>query len=243
VIAVLVVAAIGVGALESSRHDGRLGLALALKARADREVGSLLGGIPQQGNALGRPTAPVTLQVFGDLECLTVKNWVITLLPAIIQQFVRPGLVQIQYRSFKTDTHNLEVFLNQQSAALAAGAQKKMWNFIETFYYEQGKEYTPYATEGYLDGIAGQVPGLSRARWHRDRENAGLAERVVADDQSIRALGFHDTPAFMIGRTGGLMKKLTGRHIVLQFPGYSRMRNPLSLIDALDLRKAIQALT
>ena len=31
------------------------------------EVTALLAGIPQAGNALGRPTAPVTLQYFGDL--------------------------------------------------------------------------------------------------------------------------------------------------------------------------------
>ncbi len=46
----------------------------------------------------------------------------------------------------------------------------------------------------------------------------------------------------MIGRTGGQMKKLTGRYIVLQFPGFDKMRNSVSLIDTQDLRKAIEAL-
>jgi hypothetical protein len=57
----------------------------------DWEVSVLLAGIPQQGSTLGQPTAPVTLEFFGDLECLTTKNWVTRLLPAIIKQFVRPG--------------------------------------------------------------------------------------------------------------------------------------------------------
>jgi protein-disulfide isomerase len=35
----------------------------------DGDVSRLLAGIPQSGNVLGAPTAPVTLQYFGDLEC------------------------------------------------------------------------------------------------------------------------------------------------------------------------------
>jgi protein-disulfide isomerase len=209
---------------------------------AEREVAALLAGIPQQGDALGRPTAPVTLQVFSDLECLTAKGWWVGLLPAIIGRFVRSGAVRIEFRSFKTDTHDARTFLRQQAAAIAAGEQHRLWSFVETFYYEQGKEYTPYATERYLANIAAQVPGLQIARWVRDRRDGRLTERVVNDDKAVRELGFHDTPAFMIGRTGGPMRKLTGRHIVLQFPGYARMANPVSLIDARDLQQAVEGL-
>ncbi len=209
---------------------------------ADREVAALLAGIPQQGDALGQPKAPVTLRVYTDLECLTARGWVVELLPAIIKRFVRSGEMRIEFRSFKTDTRNATTFLNQQPAAIASGAQDRLWNFVETFYYEQGKEYTPYATERYIDGIAAQVPGLRLTSWHRNRQSGRLAERVVADDREVRELGFHDTPAFMIGRTGEQMKKLTGRHIVLEFPGFSRMRNSVSLIDTQDLQRAIEGL-
>lgn len=208
----------------------------------NREVAALLADIPQQGNALGRQNAPVTLRVYTDLECLTARGWVVELLPAIIKRFVRSGEMRIEFRSFKTDTHNPTTFLNQQAAASAAGAQDRLWNFVETFYYEQGKEYTPYATERYIDGIAAQVPGLQLTDWHHYRQSGRLAEQVVADDREVRELGFHDTPAFMLGRTGGPMKKLTGRYIVLQFPGFNRMRNSVSLIDTYDLQKAIEAL-
>jgi protein-disulfide isomerase len=208
----------------------------------DREVAALLAGIPQQGDALGQPKAPVTLRVYTDLECLTARGWVVELLPAIIKRYVRGGEMRIEFRSFKTDTHNPTTFLNQQAAAIAAGAQGRLWNFVETFYYEQGKEYTPYANERYIDGIAAQVRGLQLASWHRYRRSGRLAEQVVANDREVRELGFHDTPAFMIGHTGGQMKKLTGRHIVLEFPGFTKMRNSVSLIDTYDLQKAIEKL-
>jgi len=216
---------------------------VALDRRTDREVSALLADIPQQGNTLGRPTARVTLQFFGDLECLTTKHWVTKLLPTIIQDFVRTGIVKIQYLSLKTDTIHPQVFVNQQAAALAAGAQNKMWNFIETFYHEQGKEYTPYVTESYLDGIASQTPGLNLTQWHHDRETGRRTEQVVTDDQTARSFGFHDTPAFRIGRTGRPLKSFTGRTVFLEFAGFAKMKYPVSLIDTQDLRQAIKGLT
>jgi hypothetical protein len=236
--AAALVAAVIVGALIGTKLSSQP----TRESRVDHEVSALLGDIPQEGNTLGRPTAPVTLQVFADLECLTVKNWVVRLLPAIIRGYVRSGVVKIQYLSFKTDTRDPRVFANQQTAALAAGEQNKMWNFIETFYYEQGREYTPYATESYLDGIASQVPGLDLARWHRDRGNVRLAERPGADDHAGRAVGFYDTPSFRIGRTGGTMKNFSGRTVIMMFAGFSRLRHPLSLIDTQDLEKAVKGL-
>jgi hypothetical protein len=156
-----------------------------------------------------------------------------------LQEFVRPGIVKIEFRSFKTDTHNATSFINQQSAALAAGTQNKLWSFVETFYHEQGQEYTPYATESYLNNIAHQVPGLNLARWHSERAVGQLSSRVVSDDRTARTLGFHDTPAFRIGRTDRALKNFSGREIIL----YAGQKNPVSLIDTQDIRTAIKELT
>ena len=210
----------------------------ARDSQIDKEVDALLAGIPQAGNTLGRPNAPVTLQVFGDLECNDVQHWVLRLLPAIIRKYVRPGILKIQYRSFRTDTLIRPVFVNQQQAALAAGAQDKLWNFIEIFYHEQGPEYTPYVTERYLDAIATQVPGLDLTHWHTERVIGRFAARVVSDDRTARTEGFHDTPAFMIGHTGGRLRKLVGREIIKYF----HQPNPVSLINVEDLHKAINEL-
>ncbi|MGN6371737.1 MAG: DsbA family protein [Solirubrobacteraceae bacterium] len=208
------------------------------KSRVDRKVSTLLAGIAQHGDALGQPTAPVTLQFYGDLECLTTKVWVTNKLSAIIDDFVRRGVLKIEYRSFKTDTINPRVFVEQQTAALAAGAQKKLWNFVETFYHEQGREYTPYATESYLDDIAQQVPGLNFASWRHDRQSGRRSERVVADDRTARTLGFHDTPAFRIGLTGKPLRTLRGSQTVF-LDGQLR---PVTFINARDVANAIKEL-
>jgi protein-disulfide isomerase len=220
----------------------------------DRQVSALLAGIPQQSNTLGSPLAPVTLQVFGDLECLDVRDWFVSLLPAIINDLVRPNVLRIEYRAMKTDTLKPNVFVVQQTAALAAGAQGRMWNFLATFYHEQGREYTDYVSEQYLDGIAQQVPDLDLARWKNDRV-LRLAKTVVADNRTARMLGFYDTPAFRIGRTGGKLRKFSGRYGLVYKKYHFRPgpngettvtpipnshAHPVSLVQAHDIKEAIE---
>jgi protein-disulfide isomerase len=173
-----------------------------------KEVTALVNGIPQRANELGKPAAPVALQYFGDLECPVCRAFTLSALPVIIQKWVRGGELKIEYRSMETATDDPEVFKAQQVAALAAGKQDKLWNFIETFYHEQGEEHTGYVTEKFIQGIAAQVPGLNLSQWTSDRGDAALASQVASDGQAANAAGIGGTPGFLIGRSGGAMKQL-----------------------------------
>jgi protein-disulfide isomerase len=174
---------------------------------AAAEVSTLLAGIPQSANVLGQPTAPVTLQYYGDLECPVCRSFTVSALPSIIQKSVRGGQLRIEYRSLETATREPEVFQSQQLAALAAGKQGKMWNFIETFYHEQGEEDTGYVTENYIQGIAKQVPGLNLTQWTSDRGDAALANQLTSDSQAAGQAHLEGTPAFLIGRSGAAMTR------------------------------------
>jgi protein-disulfide isomerase len=175
--------------------------------KTEAAVTSLVGGISQNGNTLGSPTAPITLQYFGDLECPICKEFTLGALPAVIQKWVRSGKLRIEYHSLETATREPEVFKTQQIAAYAAGKQNKAWNFIETFYHEQGEEDSGYVTESYIQNIAKQVPGLNLAQWTSDRGDASLAKEVESDAQAANAAGFTGTPSFLIGKTGGTLTK------------------------------------
>ena len=216
-----------------------------LSDRVEKEVSTLLSGIPQNGDTLGQASAPITLQIFGDLESEGVRTFVVWLLPDIIRDWVRTNVVKIQYRSFMTGSlHYPKVFVSQQVAALAAGEQDKLWNFIDTFYYEQGREHTPYVTETYLDNIAGQVPSLRLSLWESDRENNQLAKQVVKDDHTARATGFHTTPSFLVGRTGEKLILWPGYRLYEE-PGLKGIRrpwHPLSYITSQILKKTIEHL-
>jgi len=179
------------------------------QSSVSHEISSLVGGINQSGNVLGSATAPVTLQYFGDLECPICRDFTLHALPPVITKLVRTGKLRIEYRSLETATREPEVFKTQQIAALAAGKQGKAWNFIETFYHEQGEESSGYVTEKYLQDLASQIPGLNLAKWTNDRSDPALANQVTADAQAANNEGFNGTPSFLIGRSGGAMSKLT----------------------------------
>ncbi len=145
-------------------------------------------------------------------------------LPTIIQQWVRTGKVKIEYKSLETATREPETFKTQQVAALAAGKQNLMWNFIELFYHEQGEEDTGYVTEAYLDGLAKQVNGLNLSQWTSDRNSTALVNQVEADGQAANAAGFTGTPSFLIGKTGGAAEKLQ----------YQSLSDPTSFNEAIE---------
>lgn len=163
----------------------------------DQEVTALLAGIPQQGTTLGSQDAPVTLQMFADLECPTVQRFVESYLPSILSDWVRTGTVKLEYRSLKTDTVDEDIFFSQEEAARAAGRQNRMWNFALTFVRQQGEHFTEYANDAFLVHIAFQVPELSMGRWNRDRRDISLFKPIALSIHSAHSQGMRYTPSFV----------------------------------------------
>src|SRR5579875_2502696 len=119
-------------------------------------VSALLNGIPESGETLGSPSAPVTVTEYADLECPVCDAFALPTsantsdgtpgsgyFDQLVNQYVRPGKVKIVYRSLETATGNgpnSSMWTQQQAAAYAAGLQDKAWYYIELFYYEQQSE-------------------------------------------------------------------------------------------------------
>jgi protein-disulfide isomerase len=187
------------------------GAPAARQSRASTVVAveRLLNGIPESGIVLGDVHAPITLQVYADLECPICREFALDVQGHLIRRFVRSGELRIESRSLETATREPETFLEQQVAALAAGRQNKLWYFDELFFREQGREDSGYVTEGYLGGLARQTPGLDLVAWNAARNNdATLAAEVDSDAQRANERGFTGTPSFVIGRTGGRLRTL-----------------------------------
>lgn len=209
-----IVVAVLVAAIASGGGGSPANPANGPQTTTGREISALLAGIPQSGSTLGSPTAPVTLQYFGDLECSTARAFTLATLPLIIGTWVRSGTLRIEYRSFRTVSEP-EIFGVQQVAALAAGMQNKLWYYLENFYHDQGLEHSGYVTENYLWGLARQVPGLNLRLWSHDRHDPRLVTQVTQDEQAAFAARLHSTPSFLIGPTGSSPTHTLGQSAAL----------------------------
>jgi protein-disulfide isomerase len=194
----IVVVAIAISSGGSSASVVKPNSPAAKKAQAT--VNTLLAGIPQQGATLGSPSAKVTVTEYGDLVCPVCKSFALGAENQLIANEVRSGKVKIVYKALKTASGqaNGAMFVPGQRAMLAAGNQKKAWNYLELFYHEQGDETTSYVTDNYLGGLAKQAQGLNFSQWSSDRQSSTLSNQVTADVTSANAAGYNSTPTLLV---------------------------------------------
>ena len=160
---------------------------------------ALLAGIPQHGDALGDPRAPVTLVEFGDLQCPACAAFAAGALPSIVTRYVRTGRVRLVFRALDFLGHDS---LRAARMALALGAQNRLWQFVDLMYRNQGLENSGYVTDTYLRALAGAIPEVDVARALSTRDSTGVQSQI--DAARALALGLHlqSTPAFLLSRGG-----------------------------------------
>ncbi|HEX5929762.1 MAG TPA: thioredoxin domain-containing protein [Solirubrobacterales bacterium] len=175
-------------------------------AQANQDIEELLAGVPQRGNTLGSPDAPITLKMFADLQCPTVKMYAEKYLPSLISTWVRSGKLKLVYHSLKTDTADESMFLRQETAALAAGRQDRMWNFVLTFLDEQDPlepVLTEYEMTDLLARVADRISGLNPSGLREGRADALLTEKVALGVILAHDRNFRSTPSFFIRYADG----------------------------------------
>jgi protein-disulfide isomerase len=175
-----------------------------------RTVNAELKDIPESGTTLGFPSAKVTLNYWGDLQCPICMEFSTGEdgggLPEFVQKQVRTGHAKVHYESLCTATCSISnptggnsVFNEQQSAAYAAGKQNLAWYYIELFYRQQGAEDSGYATRSFIDGIAEQIPKLNLKTWETGVGSKAVVAQVNADQTAgEQKYGFDATPSFTI---------------------------------------------
>ena len=59
------------------------------------DANALFKGIPQKGLTLGKPTAPVDMEMFIDVQCPFCRDYETNNLPTIVTKYIREGKVQL----------------------------------------------------------------------------------------------------------------------------------------------------
>jgi RNA polymerase sigma factor (sigma-70 family) len=139
------------------------------------------------GPSRGAADAPVTIAVFGDLQC-TYCAQVLGTLDQLFDEY--PGKLRLVLKQFPLP-HHTQAGLAAE-ATVAAGAQGKFWEFHDLALAQQDD-----LGRDALIALAGQV-GLDVARFTRELDNHVHAEVVARDLASADALAVRATPTFFI---------------------------------------------
>ena len=169
------------------------------------EAAALLRGIPQDGTAFGSPDAPVTLVEYADLQCPFCAQWARGTFPAIVDEYVRPGDVRIEFRGMAFLGPDSQMALR---TVLAAGQQDRLWNVLHLLWANQGEENSGWVTEDLLREVGGSVVGLDTDRMLAQRSSAAVEGGMVSAQQSADLNGIDSTPSFLAGPTGGPLERL-----------------------------------
>ena len=160
---------------------------------------ALLAGIPQQGAALGRKDAPVTLVEFADLQCPFCGEWSRSAFPEIVRDYVRPGKVRMVFHGLKFIGPDSEEALR---FAYAASLQGKLWYAVDLLYANQGDENSGWVTDEFLAAVGAAIPAFDLQQALADESSPQVDALIRTANDSAETLGVRSTPSFAAGKTG-----------------------------------------
>jgi protein-disulfide isomerase len=205
VVAVAVIVAIVLGVVLSGGSSSSSSTSAAQLPDAT-DVAQQFAGIPQHGNVLGKPSAPVTVIEYIDLQCPFCRQFETEAMPTILQRYVRPGKAKIESRVISILGPDSQT---GRDAALAAAKQNKMFNFMQLLYDNQGTENTGWLNDGIVRSAAASIPGLDTGKLLSDRGSSSVSDQEQTIDSQATAQNVSQTPTLYVVSKGGTPKAVT----------------------------------
>lgn len=146
-------------------------------------VQRLLGGIPQDGSVLGSSEAPVTGQVFSNLQCRPCAEYQEETITPLIEGPVRNGDLKLEFHHRPVSQSGFE---EASYGAVAAAEQDDEWQFIQLFFINQDEAERVGATEDFLDQVANAILNFNVEQWQRDLDDP-VVERTLEEDDELAA--------------------------------------------------------
>jgi protein-disulfide isomerase len=178
---------------------------LPARLQGAAETTALFKGIPQQLNVLGRPSAPVTMIEFADLQCPFCRDYAVNALPALVDQYVRTGQAKLVFSGMHFLGPDSEKALR---AVSAAGLQGRLWQFLDLLYKSQGPENAGWVTDALLRSVGASIPGFDTEKMLADMNSAAITNALALADRQAEKAGVNSTPTFFAGRTGATLEHL-----------------------------------
>jgi protein-disulfide isomerase len=163
------------------------------------------GGVPQAGDRLGSSDAPVSIQLFTDLQCGTCAEAFLGPIPTLVEERVRPGDVKLLMRHYSFARNPLEVGF---FAAEAAAAQGYGWQYTYLFFANQQEAERFGVGEKFLESLAGSIGELEVPEWREyleseSDEDGAITATLEGYEELGTELGIRAEPAAIVnGPTG-----------------------------------------
>jgi protein-disulfide isomerase len=210
-------------------HRGRLWVALALglalfalgyavvqisTRRAGRNVvhvegianaQEVFGGVPQEGDRLGSSDAPVSIQVFNDLQCGNCREDFLQVIPPLVNAAVRSGDVKLLMRHYSVAENPLELGF---FGAEAAAQQGYGWQYTYLFFRNQDEAKRFGIDNEFMASIAGSIGELNVPEWQEYLDSEGgsegaIARKLEADEELGTKLGIRTEMATIVSGPQG----------------------------------------
>ena len=154
------------------------------------EAQRTFSGMPQEGDRLGSDDAPVTIQVFNDIQCDDCRDDFLGTIPALAERYARPGDVKLLFRHYSNSVNPEQLGFY---GAEAAADQGYGWQYIYLFFRNQREAERLGIDQRFLASIAGGVEELDIEEWDADLKENGqsggpIEQRLESYDELGRNL-------------------------------------------------------
>src|SRR3954453_19410073 len=169
------------------------------------EAQEIFGGVPQEGERLGSSDAPVSIQVFNDLQCSSCREDFLSTIPGLVNGYARPGDVKLLYRHYSNSESPEE--LGFYGAEAAAG-QGYGWQYTYLFFRNQNEAERFGIDQDFLDTVAGGIEELNEPEWLEYLEENGgsggaISKKLQGYDELGRNLGIRTGQAAIVSGPHG----------------------------------------
>ena len=204
VIVALLVAtvALGYALVElSTREAGRD----VVRIKGVTDAQQAFGGVRQDGDRIGSPDAPVSIQVFADLQCATCREDFLSVIPPLVENYARTGEAMLLMRHYSVARNELELGF---FGAEAAAAQDYGWQYTYLFFRNQDEAERFGIGDRFLETLAGSIGELDVPRWREylDRqsgEDGAITRRLEGYAELGVELGVRADVATLVSGPGG----------------------------------------
>jgi protein-disulfide isomerase len=150
---------------------------------------------------IGQANAPITIAEWSDYQCPFCKQFELSTLPQIIQNYVDTGKVKIVFKEF--------AFLGNDSVT-AGEYERAIWKLYPSQYFawrtamynaQDAEGDTGFGNASTIDKLDAGIPGLDAAKITADvaANKASYDAMNAADKAEATSLGINATPSFIVG--------------------------------------------